>query len=422
MRLRWTQVLVCAAPLWASGVGAAQVWSSPDGGRYASVDASLKWSSLLARAGADTVLYPECWSAAALWRGRISTTVQARPWLRAEMAYEQRARNQSPGAGAAGGLGVLAGGQAAPYRLAQLDAALVRVGGDFSYRHELDRALVALRLGRVEMTVGRQALGWGRGNVFGAIDLFAPFTPLEADREWRRGFDAVWASAPVTSLISLDGVVALGSEADESTAAARLHGYAGHVDAEVVVARRRRDWMVGAAASAPVGLAECHGEAALFATPDDHPDGSALGRDDLILQLVAGGSYSFDLGAELLLGAEYAYSGFGLVDVASAGPGLDQSLARRLARGDSQTLGRHGAALQVAFGLGWEAPVGLTWLVSPRDGSGVLISSVTWALSDDATLSASAYTAHGDDSRGGVLRSEYGGAPHSALLQASIYF
>lgn len=422
LRQRWLAALIVGGLFWATASEAGQVWSSPAGDRYVSVDGSLKWSSLLARAGGDTVLYPERWSAAALWRGRISVTAQARPWLRAELAYEQRARNQSSGAGAAGGRGVLAGWQRAPYRLSQLDAALVEVGEGFAYRHELDRALVATQVGRADIAVGRQALGWGRGAAFRAIDLFAPFTPLEADREWRRGIDAIRVSVPLTSLISTDVAVAVGPELDESTAAIRLHGYAGQVDAEVVLARHREDWMGGIAASAPLGLAECHVEMALFATADDHPDGSMLGRDDLIPKLVVGGSYSFDLGAELLVLAEYHYSGFGLADVRDASADLEARWAARLGRGESQTLGRHAAAMQMAYGLGWEAPLSLTWLVSPEDSSGVLIPTVSWAFSDDVTLSGTVYVGHGGNSDGGMARSEYGATPHSALIQASIYF
>ena len=62
------------------------------------------------------------------------------------------------------------------------------------WRHEIDRAaLHASMRARPISPIGRQAIGWGRGVLFGAVDLFSPFTPLEADREWRRGVDAVRA-------------------------------------------------------------------------------------------------------------------------------------------------------------------------------------------------------------------------------------
>ena len=75
---------------------------------------------------------------------------------------------------------------------------LVQIGQTFTYRHALNRAFFAWRLGSGEVQLGRQAIGWGRGVLFGAVDIFAPFNPLEIDREWRRGVDALRASLPLT--------------------------------------------------------------------------------------------------------------------------------------------------------------------------------------------------------------------------------
>jgi hypothetical protein len=52
-------------------------------------------------------------------------------------------------------------------------------------RHEIDRANAQVHLRRADLTIGRQAIGWGRGVMFTSVDLFAPFSPLEVDREWR---------------------------------------------------------------------------------------------------------------------------------------------------------------------------------------------------------------------------------------------
>ena len=35
--------------------------------------------------------------------------------------------------------------------------------------------------------------------LFGAVDLFSPFSPLEADREWRRGVDAIRADVKLAT-------------------------------------------------------------------------------------------------------------------------------------------------------------------------------------------------------------------------------
>ena len=51
---------------------AIELWSSVGGNRHYSLDAALKWTSLLSHAPEDTALYPERWSAATLWRMRLT--------------------------------------------------------------------------------------------------------------------------------------------------------------------------------------------------------------------------------------------------------------------------------------------------------------------------------------------------------------
>ena len=254
-------VLLAAQP--AFGIS---LWSSADGSRYWALDAALKWTALSSYAPDAPLLYPKSWSAAALGRGRLALRGQAATDLHVRLAYEQRARAVSTGAGAGGGAGVLVPESHAPYRLKQFDAALA-VGENVAYRHELDRAFVAWHLGRGELQIGRQAIGWGRGVLFGAVDIFAPFNPLESDREWRRGVDALRVSVPLADRFSLDAVAAGGSSVDESAFVGRLYGYIGALDGELLLGRRRGDGFVGTAMSVRVKGAEIHGELASFKTP-----------------------------------------------------------------------------------------------------------------------------------------------------------
>ena len=100
----WLSValVVCACLLTgAIPADALELWSDASGERSVSLNTSLKWTSVLSHASGDTVFFPEEWSAASLWRFRA--VVEARPttWLAAQIAYEQRARTISEGAGAA---------------------------------------------------------------------------------------------------------------------------------------------------------------------------------------------------------------------------------------------------------------------------------------------------------------------------------
>ncbi len=399
-------VLLAAQP--AFGIS---LWSSADGSRYWALDAALKWSALSSYAPEAPLLYPKRWSAAALGRGRLALRGQAATDLHVRLAYEQRARAVSTGAGAGGGAGVLGPESRAPHRLKQFDAALA-IGENVAYRHELDRAFVAWRVGRGELQIGRQAIGWGRGVLFGAVDIFAPFNPLESDREWRRGLDALRVFLPLADRFSLDLVAAGGSSVDESAFVGRLYGHIGALDGELLLGRRRRDRFVGTAASARVKGAEIHGELASFKTPAT--EGGAV-----VLKALLGGSYAWDIEGGLLLVGEYHFSGFGVSDIAEL---YTAPYRVRLIRGDAQIWGRHAGALQLSQGITGTLPRTLGWLFSPLDGSGVLTGVVTWIFSDELTLAASAYWPYGEQPRQGILQSEYGGAAKSGLLQISFYY
>lgn len=410
---------------------AADLWSSADGSRYWALDSALKWTSLLSRSPEAPLFYPERWSSASLWRGRLALGGQVAERLHLRVAYEQRARLVSKGAGLGGGAGILLSEGEAPYRVEPVDKALVTVGETFAYHHELDRALIAWRVGRGELQLGRQAIGWGRGVLFGAVDIFAPFNPLESDREWRRGIDALRVSLPLGDLFSLEGVAALGASVDESAFVGRLSGYFGEVDGELLLGRRRRDLFVGAVWSLPVKDAEMHGELAVFKTPEP----ITVTGSDRVMKVLVGGSYAWDVQGGLMLLGEYHFSGFGLEDTEELVYRiLDPDYRERLALGDAQILGRHAGAVQLLRGIGSSVPLTLGWIFAPTDGSGVLTSVVTWVFSDALTLAASAYWPYGKDA-GPIslrnedasaatsgLRSEYGGAATSGLLQIRFHY
>ena len=92
-------VLLAAQP--AFGIS---LWSSADGSRYWALDAALKWTALLSHAPDAPLLYPKRWSAAALGRGRLALRGQAAADLHVRLAYEQRVRAVSTGAGVGGAL------------------------------------------------------------------------------------------------------------------------------------------------------------------------------------------------------------------------------------------------------------------------------------------------------------------------------
>jgi len=409
-------VALCAAP---SSAAARDLWSSEDGEHRLELTLTLKNSWLLSRSPDDPVLFPERASGAGLFRLRFSLLGSFTEWITTEVAYEHRSRFES-GTGAGGG--VLPSGASAPYRLTPLDWNLVDHAPTFVHAHEIDRAYVALHLPFGEVTVGRQAVGLGRGVLFGAVDLFAPFSPLEVDREWRRGVDAIRADVRFGEQLSADATLAFGEHPSEGAAVWRLRGFAGPIDGALIFGRRGRDTLGGLSASATIGDSEIHGEAALFDTDGRGIDGGWLGSDRLVAKFLAGGSHAFDVGRGLRVFAEYHYSGFGLEDVAAdASLVLDPDFQARYARGDTQILGRHAVAVMASYDLFDDLGATAMILVSPADGSGMFSPALTWSYSDGVSIVGSLFLPWGAGSNLGRLGSEYGSAPLSVFLQASVY-
>ena len=399
------------------------VWRDDDQERSLSLDATLKIGAVSAYSPNDPMLYPRRWSATGLTRLRLTLDGQLNERARAELAYEQRARIITKNAGAGGASGLLPDLAQAPYRLTQLDWQIARDGDTFSYRHEIDRAFVSYQPAWGEVVVGRQAIGLGRGVMFGAVDVFAPFSPAEIDRDWRRGVDAVRLQYRTSATSSVELIGAFGRSWDDSALLLRARGYVGRVDGELVVGKRARDLMVGAVLSAAVGDAEAHLEFALFDTPEAQANGGLFGIDHLVAKIVAGTSYTFDVGNGLTVYGEYHYSGFGVPDLDNAQRQFTSpDFLERLARGDLQILGRHAFGCQASYPFNDTVAGSLLVLVSPTDGSGVVSPSVRWDLTQSASLTLAAYVPWGSAPRRGRITSEYGSAAASVYLQLGVYF
>lgn len=377
---------------------------------------SIKAGALFFRAPAAPALFPDRTGAESLWRVRFEPVVTTGDGTVFTLGYEQRLRYRSSGGGIATA-GILPSQGVAPFRVRQLDWGLSDTSTT-TWRHEIDRANVRMRVRTTEFTIGRQAIGWGRGVIFGAVDLFAPFAPLEADREWRRGVDAIRADVKLTDRSSLDIVGAFGPAWDRSAVAARVRGYAGPMDVEVMAGRRARDVFGGLTTSAAVGDAELHGEVAAFRVPADLP------RDDshLVWKAVAGGSYRIPIGSGVLFYVEYHYSGFGAQRPSDILPMLSTpAFAGRYLRGDTQILSRHAVGLIASYEASTELSLSGQWIHNPRDRSGVLAPGFTWTFSDRMSVLGTVYGPYGRAPQGAVMRSEYGTASRSGLLQLRVY-
>lgn len=382
-----------------------------------SFHSSLKATQLVSRARSSRDV-----AGASLWRLRLEPHYSSGETLSALAAYEQKLSLASAHLDSTSTALLLSTPSATlPFRVEPLSGPLASEQ-NLSWVHELDRLQAAWHLSFAELTVGRQAVGWGRGAIFGAADVFAPFAPLEVDREWRAGVDAARGDFRLGPHASVEAVGAFGPRLDESAFAARVRGFGGNIDAELLGGRRFRDYLFGGTSSVALAGAELHLELVFFHLPSPWPDAGLFGSSRWAPKALLGGSYSFPVGSGLRALLEYQYSGFGLTDIHALPDRLaDAAFRERAERGDFQTWGRHGLAASLGYDLSLTASLALAALVDPADGSGLVAPSLTWDLGENASLLFSLYAPWGRAPQGGLPESQFGAVPVTGLVQLRLY-
>lgn len=423
-RLALWAVVVLASYLAPDAALARDLYESDDGEVRLTLRSALKGSWLLAFPQDDPRV-DEHVGGAGLFRLRFEANARLTHFFTMQVAYEHRALASS---GTGIGVGLLPTSSTPPFRLAPLDWVVIDDAPTFTHRHEIDRAYFAVHLPFMELTVGRQPIGLGRGVLFSAVDFFSPFSPAEVDREWRRGVDAVHAELriPELSQLSADVIAVFGNVESGSLSSwsvlGRVRAVVGDVDGEVILGHRGEDNVLGVALSGTVGDAELHGEYSMFGTDGRGIDGGLLGTRAVVAKGIVGGSYNLDLLNGIRIVAEYHYSGFGVENV-GRDPHilLDDAFRARLARGDSQIFGRHAIALALSTDIVDELSFAVTWLQSPVDGSGMITTGFTYVASDALTLVLTGAFPWGTPPNGGIPRSEWGSSPLTIFLQARVY-
>ena len=98
------------------------------------------------------------------------------------------------------------------------------------------------------------------------------------------------------------------------------------------------------------------------------------------------------------------------------------SFLERFVRGDMQILSRHAVGVTGSYEASPEITYSMQWLHNPGDRSGILAPAMTYTWNDAVSLLGTVYVPYGRPPAGKVIRSEYGAAPLSGLLQLRWYF
>lgn len=189
------------------------------------------------------------------------------------------------------------------YRYSDLDASLTDDRDDKNQVYQnLDRFNVQFQFESGDLTIGRQAIGFGSARSVNPTDVFLPFDIRTIDTEYLNGVDAVRFQAPWGELGEIDVGVVLGEEAKTENSAAYLqigNNHAG-ADYKFTVMEFADQQMVSAAVQTALGDFGFWLEAA------------AVHGDEDYTRVTAGLDYSLSENTTFIV--EYHYNGAGSDD------------------------------------------------------------------------------------------------------------
>ena len=303
--------------------------------------------------------------------------------------------------------------------------------GTLTMNGRIDWLSLRMNYPGIDVTLGRQPIGFGNGLFFTPMDLVNPFTVTTIDTEYRPGVDSIRVDGFMGMSGKITGVAAYAGDWDLEGTVLAMHGqgtigvtdfsgFVGSIHAEPVFG-------VGIVTSlGPVGL---HSDTTVTLPVDD----------DAFVRSVVGASWA--QGNTNLAGEVYVQT-FGASDP-------DQYLVvatlDRFARGEVWQMGRYYAAVSLGHQITPLIGSSLALIANLQDPSAMLAPNLSWSVSENADLSLGGYVGlgkHPDEvdpldlinpatfqpwgpkklaSRLGI-RSEFGLIPVTTFLQMRAYF
>ena len=282
-------------------------------------------------------------------------------------------------------------------------------------RGSIDRLYLSYTLGPATMSVGRQAVTFGRGKLWRTSDVVSTFSLTEVDTEYKPGSDALRIDINFGESRDLTVVAAAGeiesAEHDAevtmqgSTALARYQhgGTVGEIGA--MAGMVRGDIFVSLDGTLDLGSFDIYGEASLTPTATDSP---------IVKGLVGA---TFKPGAKVTFTPEFMYSGFGAWHSEDY---LTALSSERIAIGEQTTIGRlyTGLATQVELDPLWNLVT--AQIVNLHDPSGLFSLALQHNLANNASVLVGAYAPMGKLPESGFIplpQSEFGSYPYFVFTE-----
>lgn len=308
--------------------------------------------------------------------------------------------------------------------------------GDVSALLWLDRCNLKLMLPFADITIGRQAITFGKAYFYNPLDVFLAFDPRSFDRDYKSGVDALRISIPLGDFSGIDLVGVLGREvgvmgsyssddlADAgwrgSAVLARIFTTAWEWDMALQGGKVYGGYQLGGAASGELGPLAVRAEAAyLFASGGGDLPFPFQGQEITShLTAVVGAGRRFE--NTLDIEAEYLYNGTGDPD------DLMTSFVR-VGAGDSYHAGRHLLGLVAGYEILPILKGTLAWILSFSDYSSLIQPGLSLSVSDEADFLFGAMIALGARPKGETqlnidLKSEFGSYPNFYYMEFKFYF
>jgi len=289
-------------------------------------------------------------------------------------------------------------------------------------RLQVDRLSTKLALPKTYVTLGRQAITFGKTYFWNPLDVFRPFGPVQFDRDYKPGVDAlrIDRSLGESTGCTLVGVLgdARGLSWFSSAVLGRAYGSWRDWDFTLQGGKIHGGYHFGGGGQGEVGPLEVRAEVAFFQPRHDGPAYEL--QVPAGLSAVVGAGYSSD---KLQVQAEYLYNGAGQMPIAQAWPLVREGVLPHASR---QVVGavlsyKVTPLLKPSFGM----------LVSLSDASLLMLPGLVYSVADEVELLAGAMLAVGKhptlelDAQGAPavrFRSEFGTYPHVFYVEIKLYF
>jgi hypothetical protein len=299
---------------------------------------------------------------------------------------------------------------------------------------KFDRFNMKFSFEKADLTVGRQAITFGKAYFWNPLDVFLPFEPQQVDRDYKPGVDALRIDIPFGNFSGLNLIGAWGPkvfpESNEnktwdsspygSALLARVYTTMMDWDFALQGGKIYGGYQIGGGAVGEMGKLEARLETAYFWAIDSDPMPSPLQGDvfEDHLTLVAGIGRMFE--NSFVFELEYLYNGAG------DSHNLEASLLRFLL-GSSLHMGEHLTGLMLKYDILPIFTSQLVWIYSISDQSSLVQPAFFLSMSDEIELYFGATISEGErpSETNGLpprLGSEFGTYPDHYFIAIKIYF